>query len=241
MLTAGPTPLPPAVSQVMARADPLPPRAGIRRDLRAGARAAAEGLPDRERRSLLRRDRDRAPWSPPSPTWSAPGEPAVVASCGKFGERWAELCDAFGADTEHVEFEWGRRSIPARARRGAGRARRRRRGPSSSTQSETSTGVAQRHPGAQRGRARPRLRPLRGRGLGPRRRRAAPGRMGRGRRRRRLAEVADVPAGPRLRVGLRSRDGARGREPGGRYYLDWKRTATGQRKEPPNSRVHARP
>jgi len=42
-----------------------------------------------------------------------PGEPALVASCGKFGERWAELCDAFGAETVHWETEWGRKVDPA--------------------------------------------------------------------------------------------------------------------------------
>jgi serine---pyruvate transaminase len=38
-----------------------------------------------------------------------PGEPALVASCGKFGQRWAELCDAYGARTVHWETEWGRK------------------------------------------------------------------------------------------------------------------------------------
>jgi aspartate aminotransferase-like enzyme len=42
-----------------------------------------------------------------------PGEPALVASCGKFGERWAELCAAYGAETIHWETEWGRRVEPA--------------------------------------------------------------------------------------------------------------------------------
>ncbi len=42
-----------------------------------------------------------------------PGEPALVASCGKFGERWAKLCDAYGADTVHLGGRVGhRRSIP---------------------------------------------------------------------------------------------------------------------------------
>jgi aspartate aminotransferase-like enzyme len=36
-----------------------------------------------------------------------------VASCGKFGERWAELCDAYGARTIHWETEWGRKIDPA--------------------------------------------------------------------------------------------------------------------------------
>ena len=43
-----------------------------------------------------------------------PGEPALVASAGKFGERWAELCAAHGADLTHLEFEWGEKIDPAR-------------------------------------------------------------------------------------------------------------------------------
>jgi aspartate aminotransferase-like enzyme len=42
-----------------------------------------------------------------------PGEPALVASCGKFGERWADLCGAYEARTVHWETEWGRRVDPA--------------------------------------------------------------------------------------------------------------------------------
>ena len=42
-----------------------------------------------------------------------PGEPVLVASCGKFGERWAELGDAYGAQTIHWETEWGRKIDPA--------------------------------------------------------------------------------------------------------------------------------
>jgi aspartate aminotransferase-like enzyme len=37
----------------------------------------------------------------------------LVASCGKFGERWAELCDAYGARTVHWQTEWGRRVDPS--------------------------------------------------------------------------------------------------------------------------------
>ena len=68
------------------------------------------------------------------------GEPAVVASCGKFGQRWAELCDAYGAETVHLEFEWGEKVDPARldeALAGVGRPAR----AVFTTQSETSTGV----------------------------------------------------------------------------------------------------
>ena len=36
-----------------------------------------------------------------------------MASCGKFGERWFELCEAYGAETIHWETEWGRKVDPA--------------------------------------------------------------------------------------------------------------------------------
>ena len=36
-----------------------------------------------------------------------------MASCGKFGERWFELCEAYGAETIHWETEWGRKIDPA--------------------------------------------------------------------------------------------------------------------------------
>src|SRR5204862_4186528 len=68
------------------------------------------------------------------------GEPAVVASCGKFGQRWAELCEAYGADTTHMEFEWGERVDPGRLDQELAGLER----PSRAvyvTQSETSTGV----------------------------------------------------------------------------------------------------
>jgi aspartate aminotransferase-like enzyme len=43
---------------------------------------------------------------------AAPGELVVVASCGKFGERWKELCDAYGAEVVHLDVPWGERVEP---------------------------------------------------------------------------------------------------------------------------------
>jgi len=37
----------------------------------------------------------------------SPGDRVIVASNGKFGERWAEITDAFGLQTEHITAEWG--------------------------------------------------------------------------------------------------------------------------------------
>src|ERR687883_40559 len=42
-----------------------------------------------------------------------PGVKVLVASCGKFGERWAELAEAYGADLVHWDAGWGNRVEPA--------------------------------------------------------------------------------------------------------------------------------
>ncbi|NDY42920.1 alanine--glyoxylate aminotransferase family protein [Dissulfurirhabdus thermomarina] len=43
----------------------------------------------------------------------APGDTAVVVRGGKFGERWAELCEAYGVRAVNVDVAWGRAVDPA--------------------------------------------------------------------------------------------------------------------------------
>jgi aspartate aminotransferase-like enzyme len=112
LMTAGPTPLPPAVSQVMA--EPM---------MYHRAPAFIEVYA-----RVLRRLKDVFQTANEVQIFAAsgtgalesavanlvkPGEQVVVASCGKFGERWFELCEAYGAGTIHWETEWGRRIDPA--------------------------------------------------------------------------------------------------------------------------------
>ncbi len=139
LMTAGPTPLPPAVSQVMA--EPI-------RYHRAPAfvevyERALGNLP-----KVFRSENDVLSFSSSGSgamesavaNLCLPGEPALVASAGKFGERWAELCQAHGADLTHLEFEWGEKIDPARvdeALASLGKPPR----ALFATQSETSTGV----------------------------------------------------------------------------------------------------
>jgi serine---pyruvate transaminase len=139
LMTAGPTPLPPAVSQVMAEPviyhrapafveiyarvlDRLRMVFQTRNDVQLFA-ASGSGAMESAVANLL-----------------APGDVAVVASAGKFGQRWAELCEAYGADTVHLETEWGEKIDPAEVDRALAD-----RGGSAkalfTTQSETSTGV----------------------------------------------------------------------------------------------------
>jgi aspartate aminotransferase-like enzyme len=112
LMTAGPTPLPPAVSQVMAepmvyhRAPAfIEVYARVLKRLKDVFRtsnevqvftASGSGALESAVANLVR-----------------PGEPTLVASCGKFGERWFELCEAYGAETIHWETEWGRKVDPA--------------------------------------------------------------------------------------------------------------------------------
>ncbi len=46
----------------------------------------------------------------------SPGDRVVVVRAGKFGERWAELCDAFGVETVCVDVEWGCAVDPSEVR-----------------------------------------------------------------------------------------------------------------------------
>jgi aspartate aminotransferase-like enzyme len=112
LMTAGPTPLPPRVSQVMAepilyhRAPAfieiyeralarLPQVFQTKNDVLAFA-ASGSGAMESAVANLVR-----------------PGEPAVVASAGKFGERWKDLCDAYGARTAYLDVTWGEKIDPA--------------------------------------------------------------------------------------------------------------------------------
>ena len=195
------------------RADPLPPGAGIRRRLLPRPRTVARGLSDRQPGALLRRLRDggdgvrrlqprRSPGSRRSSPRAASSASAGLSSATPTA-RARPTSSSSGA----------RRSTPSASTRRSP-ARRARRRAVFVTQSETSTGVVNDIRALNEVARRRGDDPLRRRDLRARRRRPAAGRMGRRRRRLRLAEVAHVPAGPRLRLGVRARDGARRREAG---------------------------
>jgi serine---pyruvate transaminase len=42
----------------------------------------------------------------------SPGDRTLVVSSGAFGERWAALSKAFGADLDHLRYEWGETPSP---------------------------------------------------------------------------------------------------------------------------------
>jgi aspartate aminotransferase-like enzyme len=68
----------------------------------------------------------------------SPGDPVLVVSAGYFGERWAAIAKAYGADLDHLRYSWG--EIPS-ADDAAARLREREAALVFFTHSETSTGV----------------------------------------------------------------------------------------------------
>jgi serine---pyruvate transaminase len=112
LMTAGPTPLPPAVSQVMA--EPMVyHRAPVFIEVYARVLERLKLVFQTANEVQVFASSGSGAMESAVANLARPGEPALVASCGKFGERWAELCDAYGAQTIHWETEWGRKVDPA--------------------------------------------------------------------------------------------------------------------------------
>jgi serine---pyruvate transaminase len=111
VMTAGPTPLPPEVSQVMAEPI-LYHRAPAFIDVYARCLERIKGVFQTDNDVLTFASSGSGAMESAVANLVRPGQPALVASCGKFGERWAELCEAFGAQLLHFEAGWGNRVEP---------------------------------------------------------------------------------------------------------------------------------
>ena len=111
LMTAGPTPLPPAVAQVMA--EPIMyHRAPAFVEIYARCLERLKQVFRTENDVLCFASSGSGGMESAVANLVRPGKPALVASCGKFGERWAELCEAFGAELVHHDAGWGSRVEP---------------------------------------------------------------------------------------------------------------------------------
>jgi aspartate aminotransferase-like enzyme len=231
LMTAGPTPLPPAVSQVMAE-PMLYHRAPVFIEVYARCLARLKKVFQTENDVMVFASSGSGAMESAVANLVRPGEPALVVSCGKFGERWAELCDAYGAQTEHHQVEWGTKVEPAELDRVMADS------PAAvvfTTLSETSTGVVNDVQGladvAHRHGALLAVDAVSALGAVPVEQDA------RG--------VDVVVAGSQKALmcppglGFASANEAAlkraSESPGRRYYFDWEKTVKGQRKEPPDS------
>ncbi|MDQ3319122.1 MAG: alanine--glyoxylate aminotransferase family protein [Actinomycetota bacterium] len=111
LMTAGPTPLPSAVAQVMA--EPMMyHRSPAFIEVYARCLAGLKTVFQTENEVLCFASSGSGAMESAVTNLVRPGKPTLVASCGKFGERWAELCEAFGADLVHHDAGWGSKVEP---------------------------------------------------------------------------------------------------------------------------------
>jgi aspartate aminotransferase-like enzyme len=137
LFAPGPTPVPPQVLAAMA--EPVVHHRGA--DFRAVYRGCLERLQQvfrTEQDVLLFAASGTGAMESAVANLVDPGDPLLVVSAGSFGDRWHQLANAYGADVDLLEYEWG--ETPAAEDVAARLAAR----PAKAvllTQSETSTGV----------------------------------------------------------------------------------------------------
>jgi aspartate aminotransferase-like enzyme len=112
LMTAGPTPVPPAVSQAMA-APMLYHRAPAFVELYERVLAKLPYVFQTENPVLAFAASGSGAMESAAANLVRPGTPVLACAAGKFGERWIELCDAFGDATVRYEPGWGERLDPA--------------------------------------------------------------------------------------------------------------------------------
>jgi serine---pyruvate transaminase len=137
LVSPGPTPVPPEV--LAALAEPMVHhRARDYRDIYARCLARLREVYRTRNDVLMFTTSGTGAFESAVANLTTPGERQVVVSAGNFGERWAGMATAFGADLVHVRLDWGETPDPEdlRGALGGGNVR-----VVYLTHSETSTGV----------------------------------------------------------------------------------------------------
>ncbi len=111
LITPGPTPIPPEVSEAMAR--PLLHHRSpdfkvlLEETLGRLAQVFATAAPP-----LMFAGSGTSAMESAVANMLSPGDRVLVASAGNFGERWLKICRAYGLDPVHHRQEWGERLDP---------------------------------------------------------------------------------------------------------------------------------
>ena len=112
LMTAGPTPLPPKVSQVMAEPVLVPPRPAfmeVYERVLNRLPAVFQSAND----VLVFASSGSGAMESAAANLARPGVKVLACAAGKFGERWIQLCEAYGADLVRYEPGWGAKLDPA--------------------------------------------------------------------------------------------------------------------------------
>ncbi len=112
LMAAGPTPLPPRVSQVMA--EPIMyHRAPAFVEVYARCLERLKGVFQTQNDVLCFASSGSGGMESAAANLIKPGDEVLVASCGKFGERFVELAETWQAKVVHHDAGWGNKVDPA--------------------------------------------------------------------------------------------------------------------------------
>ncbi|MCX5709547.1 MAG: alanine--glyoxylate aminotransferase family protein [Candidatus Omnitrophica bacterium] len=111
LLTPGPTPLPPQVLEAMAR--PIihhrtPQFQAVIKEASDGLKYVYQTAND----VFMLASSGTGAMEAAVINLLSPGDTALTVQAGKFGERWTELCKAFGITAEVIDVEWGKAVEP---------------------------------------------------------------------------------------------------------------------------------
>jgi serine---pyruvate transaminase len=116
LMTPGPTPVPPEV--LAALAEPVIHHRGRDfREIYARCLARLQEVCRTEHDVLLFTNSGTGAFESAVANLTSPGDRQVVVSAGNFGERWAAMVRAYGADLVHLSLDWGETPEPDDLRR----------------------------------------------------------------------------------------------------------------------------
>jgi aspartate aminotransferase-like enzyme len=107
LMIPGPTPVPERVLQAMAK-HPIGHRSGDFSAIFAEVTENLKWLHQTQNDLLILATSGTGAMEAGIINFLSPGDRVIVGSNGKFGERWAEVTDAYGLDTQRVTSDWGK-------------------------------------------------------------------------------------------------------------------------------------
>jgi aspartate aminotransferase-like enzyme len=107
LMIPGPTPVPARVLQAMAK-HPIGHRSGAYNAIQAEVTANLKWLHQTEHGVMALTVSGTGAMEAGIINFLSPGDRVITCCNGKFGDRWAEICTAYGLNVEKVTAEWGK-------------------------------------------------------------------------------------------------------------------------------------
>lgn len=115
LMIPGPTPVPEPVLLALAK-HPIGHRSGDFANIMAEVTSGLKWLHQTQNDVLILTASGTGAMEAGIINFLSPGDRVLVGCNGKFGDRWAEVCDAYGLNTERVTAEWGKPLDPEQFR-----------------------------------------------------------------------------------------------------------------------------